>query len=116
MDSKLHILQHSLGVGDYGDKPSHRNHFVTGPSSTDYDNCMALVDSGLMTRRDGSAISGGDDIFRVTQKGIDFIALNSPKKPPERKLTRAKQNYQNWLDADCGLPFWEYMGFRRKSQ
>lgn len=43
MDSELHILQHSLGVGDYGDKPSYRNHFVTGKGSSDHLICQALV-------------------------------------------------------------------------
>ncbi|MHB0986236.1 MAG: hypothetical protein ACYC05_11690 [Sulfuricella sp.] len=37
MDSKLHILQHSLGLDKYGDGNQYRNHFVTGPGSTDFD-------------------------------------------------------------------------------
>ena len=110
MDSKLHILQHSLGVGDYGDKPSCRNHFVTGPGSTDYDNCMAMVDSGLMTRRAGSAISGGDDIFSVTPKGVDHIALNRSERP---KITRSQRNYQNYLHAEVNESFSEWMGFAK---
>ena len=107
MDNKLHILQHSLGVGDYGDKPSHRNHFCTGPGSSDFDNCRALVADGLMTERAGSAISGGDSIFRVTPAGVDYVALHSPAKP---KLTRSQKRYQEYLDADTGLSFAEWIG------
>lgn len=113
MDGKLHILQHSLGVGDYGDKPSYRNHFVAGPGSTDYDNCMALVADGMMKRRAGSAISGGDDIFHVTPKGIDYVALNSPARPPDPKMTRSQRNYQNYKKSESNESFAEYMGFVR---
>lgn len=100
MDSKLHILQHSLGVGDYGDKPSHRNHFCTGPGSTDFDNCRALVAEGLMTERSGSAISGGDSIFHVTPAGIDYVALNSPARP---KVSRSKQRYERFREYGDGF-------------
>lgn len=115
MDSKLHILQHSLGVGDYGDKPSYRNHFVTGPGSSDYDNCMELVADGLMKHRVGSAISGGDDIFHVTPKGIDHVALNSPSRPPKPKLTRSAQRYQNYRDNESSGSFREWLGIKDKS-
>ena len=108
MINKLHILQHSLGVGDYGDKPSHRNHFCTGPGSKDYDNCMALVEEGLMTRRAGSEISGGDDIFHVTPAGVDYAALNSPTRP---KLSKSKQRYVDYLTSESNLSFREWMGF-----
>ena len=66
---QLAILRHSLGLRDDGRGRAYRNHFVTGEGSTDYPHCMALVDAGLMTRRKGSALSGGDDIFIVTEAG-----------------------------------------------
>lgn len=70
MDTKkLHILRHALGVGDSGTKPSYRNHFVTGLGSKDYDNCVALVESGHMAQRKGSQLTGGDDLFIVTESG-----------------------------------------------
>jgi hypothetical protein len=100
MDNKLHILQHSLGVGDYGDKPSHRNHFCTGPGSSDFDNCRALVADGLMTERAGSAISGGDTIFRVTPAGVDYVALHSPARPKE---SRSKQRYSRYREYGDGF-------------
>lgn len=66
----INILRHSLGLRQNGLGRSHRNHFVTGEESTDWPICMALVDAGLMIRRRGSALSGGDDIFMVTEAGM----------------------------------------------
>lgn len=68
-DKRLGILRHSLGLKADGSGQPYRNHFVTGPGSDDYDACMALVDAGHMTRRAGNALSGGDDIFYVTDAG-----------------------------------------------
>ncbi len=112
MGSQLHILQHSLGLDQYGGGTQYRNHFVTGPGSKDFANCRALVAGGLMTERAGNELSGGDSIFCVTPKGIDFVALNSPARPPEQKLTRSQKRYRAWLNADCGLSFAEWLGAR----
>lgn len=114
VDSELHILQHSLGVGDYGDKPSYRNHFVTGKGSSDHLICQALVEKGLMKIQPmDKMLTGGDDCFVVTQKGIDYVALNSPMRPPEPKMTRSQKNYRAYLDADCGFSFSEWMRFSK---
>jgi hypothetical protein len=69
--ARLHVLQHSIGADQYGRivRGGGRNHFVTGEGSIDHRHCMVLVAAGLMTRRAGSAISGGDDIFTVTDAG-----------------------------------------------
>ena len=75
---QLGILRHSLGLRDDGRGRSYRNHFVTGEGSTDYPHCMALVGSGLMTSRKGNALSGGDDIFIVTDAGR---LAAQPKEP-----------------------------------
>lgn len=113
-DQLLHILQHSLGVGDYGDKPSHRNHFVTGAGSDDFDNCMKLVCLGLMqTRTMNKELTGGDDCFVVTTKGVDYVALNSPTRPPQPKLTRSKQRYQDYRRSEYNGSFAEYLGVAR---
>ena len=61
------ILRHALGLGR-GDR-EYRNHFVTGPGSTDYPHCEALVAEGLMSRREGHHLSGGDPIYSVTEAG-----------------------------------------------
>lgn len=114
MTDKLHILQHALGVGDYGDKPSYRNHFVTGVGSTDYPICQALVEQGLMQIRPMSkSLTGGGDCFVVTPQGVDYVALNSPEKTPEPKLTRSQKNYRAYLAAECNFSFGEWMRFRK---
>ncbi|CAN5571841.1 hypothetical protein BH10PSE14_BH10PSE14_06160 [soil metagenome] len=109
-DRQLHILQHSLGVDQYGQGERYRNHFVTGPGSTDYRDCMSLVAQGLMTRRPGSPLTGGDDLFRVTPEGQQFVTAHSPAPP---KLSRSQKRYRAWLDADCGFSFAEYLGVSR---
>lgn len=64
------LLRHALGGSvQEGDLKPRRNHYVTGPGSSDYPDCIALVAAGLMTRHDGSALSGGDPIFVVTAAG-----------------------------------------------
>lgn len=67
--SQLAILRHSLGLSEDGQGRAYRNHYVTGPGGSDYDDCIALVEAGFMTRHDGSPLSGGDPIFVVTKQG-----------------------------------------------
>lgn len=67
-ENQRDILRHALGLNR--SKESYRNYFVTGEGSTDYADCMALVEVGLMERRGGgSEETGGDDLFQVTQAG-----------------------------------------------
>lgn len=103
----LAILQHSLGVDEYGRGEQYRSHFVAGPGHSDYETCMQLVADGLMIRRAGSTLPfGGDDLFHVTDAGRTFVAVHSPAAP---KLTRGQQRYQRWLYADCPMPFGEWI-------
>lgn len=44
----LQILQHSLGLNQYGQGQHERNHFVTGPESQDFLDCGSLVVAGFM--------------------------------------------------------------------
>lgn len=106
---QLHILQHSIGADEFGRQRHDRNHFVTGEGSDDYPHCMALVEACLMTRRAGSAISGGDDIFHVTPAGRAYVAEHSPKPP---KLTASQRRYADYLDADSGMSFGEWLKCR----
>ena len=73
-----HILRHSLGLTS-GDN-AYRNRFITGPGSKDYPDCEALVAMGLMRRRDGNELSGGDPVYAVTEEGIT-AARNPPGGP-----------------------------------
>jgi len=106
----LHILQHSLGVDEFGRGEQYRNHFVTGEGSIDHPICMTAVELGLMTRRSGSSLPfGGDDLFHVTDAGRAYVAKHSPAPP---KLTASQRRYQSYLDADTSMTFGEFI--RRK--
>lgn len=106
MDDRLHILQHSLGLNQYGQGAGHRNYFLTGIGGTDYPHCVEAVADGLMTQTHGNSITGGDDVFRVTPAGMVWVQEHSPKAP---KLTRAQRVYRAYLDADCSLTFGEWL-------
>lgn len=75
------VMRHALGL-NRGSR-EYRNHFVTGPGTTDYPHCEALVAAGLMTRRDGNQLSGGDQIYSVTDAGRAAL------KTPNAKATEA---------------------------
>lgn len=96
---QLEILQHSLGVDQYGQGRQYRNHFVTGEGCSDHTDCMANVQAGVMTHRTGNALSGGSDIFHVTQVGINYVEQNSPKPP---KISKSKQRYQRFREYGDG--------------
>lgn len=111
--SLLHILQHSLGLDEYGRGTFYRNHFVTGEGSKDHADCMALVDAGYMGIRKNHPLAGGDDAFWVTEDGKRAIREHSPKPP---KLTRGQQRYQAWLDYDGGMSFIEYLKWKSRQR
>lgn len=103
---ELETLQHALGLDEFGEGRMFRNHFVAGKGSTDFLMCTSLVDLGLMVSRGASELTGGDTCFTVTANGIAYMKLHSPVKP---KLTRSQQNYLNYLEADCGYTFKEWL-------
>lgn len=105
----LHILQHSLGTDEYGRGTFYRDHFVTGEGSIDHPGCMELVEAGYMTRRANIEIYGGSDNFRVTDAGRRAVIENSPSPPV---LSRGKQRYRDFLNADCSMSFIEYLRYR----
>lgn len=107
-DPSLHILQHSLGLDDYGQGKQYRNHFVTGPDCDNWSMCMAHVEAGRMVRHGPRAIFGGADsyCFVVTDKGRAFVISNSPQPP---KLTRGQRTYRRFLDCDSGMKFGEWL-------
>lgn len=108
MKEHLHILQHSLGLDQYGQGRQYRNHFVTGPETDNYPACRALVEAGLMYERTGNALTGGDPCFAVTLAGIEFVALNSPKPP---KVSRSRARYLRFLEF--GDSFSSFLDFCR---
>ncbi|ACI55741.1 hypothetical protein Rleg2_2467 [Rhizobium leguminosarum bv. trifolii WSM2304] len=105
----LHILQHTLGLDQYGRGTFYRNHFVTGEGSKDHADCMALVDLGFMAVRRNHPLSGGDDCFWATEEGKRAVVTESPAPP---KLSRSKQRYLDFLAYDGSMTFMEYIRWR----
>jgi hypothetical protein len=98
---QLHILQHSLGLDQFGQGRMFRNHYVGDPEA-----CRPLVTLGFMTEQRASELTGGDPWFRVTDSGKAAMLAESPKPP---KLTRSQLRYRQFLDADSGMKFHEWL-------
>ena len=66
--AEIELARHALGLPNKR-KTSYRNHFVTGEGSADHGAWLNLVKNGDATRRAGSALTGGNDLFRLTRAG-----------------------------------------------
>lgn len=88
----LHILQHSLGLDQYGQGEQYRNHYVAG--GNDVIKCRTLVEMGYMVERDMGMLCGGQPAFFVTQEGKAAVDRESPMPP---KLSRSKRRYRVYL-------------------
>jgi hypothetical protein len=99
------ILRHALGLRTASGRP-YRNRFVTGPGSDDYADCMALVAAGLMTRRPGNKLTGGDDVFTVTEFGMRFARI--PEKEVWQRLEAAKRRLaEAQAEHEAAMAAWE---------
>lgn len=84
----LKILQHTVGVNEYGLGHQYRNHYVAG--GDDVLRCRELVSAGLMRESPASEMTGGSPWFAVTAAGRAAIAQHSPKQPrPDNALWSA---------------------------
>jgi hypothetical protein len=103
---QLHILQHSLGCDKFGRGKLYRDYYCVGlTNDKTLADIQALVALGWM--RPGHKINEGrDQYFHVTQLGISAMKGHSPAPP---KLTRGQQRYRDFLHADCGMKFGEYL-------
>lgn len=120
---QLHILQHALGCDEYGQSEYAsrwhnrdekdgcwtypRNRYVSDPDP----DLAALVTAGFMADHGAYELAGGMHYFRVTEKGRDAMIAQSPKPPV---LTAGQKRYREWLHADCGMSFGEWLRVRRK--
>ncbi len=109
---QLQILQHSLGCDQYGRGEMYRNQFATDPNCADGVDCEALVALGLMESAGPIDIWSGLTLYRVTPAGKSAMLEQSPSPP---KRSRSQQNYIDFLNADCGLTFIEYLKSRKKA-
>lgn len=112
---QLQILQHALGVDEYGRFPRGwtgytRNHFCAG--GADEDICRSLVALGYMKQHHTTEAFPYYNCS-VTDEGKAAMRRESPTPP---KLSRSKQRYRNYLDSgagDCGWTFGEWLKERR---
>ncbi len=98
----LEILQHALGVDQYGQGKMYRNHFCAG--GADETLCRELVAMGYMETFERSYLPYYN--CTVTATGKAAMLAQSPKPP---KLTRSQQRYQRFLNADSGHTFREWL-------
>ena len=101
----LEILQHALGLDQYGRGAAYRNHFCAGGG--DEVLCEELVAMGYMRRHRTTEVFP-DANFSVTDEGRRAVREQSPAPP---KLTRSQQRYRRYLDADSGLSFIEWLKY-----
>ena len=109
---QLHILQHSLGVDQYGQGRMYRNHFCAGgadedgaPMGGDAVICAELVALGYMKRHATTEMLPYFNCS-VTEAGKAAMLAESPKPP---KLTRAQFRYRQFLAEDSGMKYGEWL-------
>lgn len=100
---QLHVLRHALGIGEAGTGRQYRNHFVTGAGTADHSLCTGLVEAEMMARHAGNALSGGDDVFTVTERGRAAAVAEAEPVP------RGRQRYLAFLQSDTDLPFIDWL-------
>lgn len=108
-NEQLHILQHALGVDQYGQGLMYRNHFCAG--ADDEPICRSLVAAGLMRVFAPNASPLPYYNCTVTEAGKQAVREQSPKPP---KLTRGQKRYREYLDADSGMSFMAWLKASRE--
>lgn len=108
MSDALHILQHALGLDEYGQGTWYRNHFVSGPECDNYATLQALVADGLMVEHPPRQLFGGHSCFVVTEAGKQAVRDQSPKPPRLSRAARRYRRFMSWTDA-TGLPFRDFL-------
>ena len=103
---QLDVLQHSLGVDQFGQGQQYRNHFCAG--GADEDVCRELIALGFMKQHRTTELFPYFNCS-VTEAGRCAMAEASPKPPKPPKLTRAQLRYRQFLNADCGVSFKEWL-------
>lgn len=107
---QLQILQHALGVDQYGQGEIRRNHFCAG--ADDEPTCRELVALGYMRQHRTTEVFPYFNCS-VTEEGKAAMSRESPKPP---KLTRSQRRYREFLAADSGITFGEWMRWKREAE
>lgn len=113
-EKHLHVLQHALGVDEFGRGEQYRNFFCAGGG--DETLCRELIALGFMKQH---ATTEWLPYFNcsVTDAGKAAVLAESPQPP---KLSRAQQRYRRFIAADTGEKFGEWLkrstAFKRNNQ
>lgn len=114
----LEIIQHSLGCDEFGQSKTrlrdendgcfgyYRNRYVCDSGNSEIDELVAL---GLMKDHGAQSIAGGMHCYSVTKEGVSVMRKQSPAPP---KISRSRKRYLEFLDADCGMTFGEFLKWR----
>lgn len=102
---QIEILQHSLGVDQYGKGRQYRNFFDAGDD--DDATCQQLVELGFMRKHPSTAIFPGHN-YSVTDAGRSAMHAESPAPP---KLTPGQVRYRRWLNCSDCFPDWTFGDF-----
>jgi len=77
------LARHALGLSARHHR-SYRNHFVCGPSHSDFFDWAVMVVEGNATYRPPRAVPfGGDAIFYLTRAGAEDVLKRGEKLDPE---------------------------------
>lgn len=113
--SQLKILQHALGLDEFGQPPKGsrhsegRNHFCAGTG--DEPTCRELVALGFMVQHETTTWLPYFNCS-VTKAGKNAVREQSPAPPKMTAGQKRWQEYQAYSDAnDC--TFKEWLGFRK---
>lgn len=84
--------------------------------SDEDDILKGLVEKGFLNDYGPQAIAGGMHCYVTTPSGRQAInewKASLPPAPTPKKITRSQQRYQDFLNADRGLSFAEYIGAKK---
>ena len=109
-DKQLAILQHSLGVDQYGQGEMYRNHFCAG--ADDEPICRELIELGMMKQHQTTDWLPYFNCS-VTEAGKQAVREQSPPPP---KLTRSQQRYRDYLKADLDVSFRRWMEIEKEQR
>lgn len=117
----LHILQHTLGLDQYGQPPEgrkpcsdddfpncYRNNYVLGPEGSWFSTLQEMTAAGLMTDHGPQSVLGGMHVFHATQQGYDAVKQHSPAPP---QLTRAQRRWRHFRAVREVCPDLTFKGF-----
>lgn len=111
--SQLHIIQHSLGLDQYGRGREYRNSFVAPKDGNDWNDLQALVTGSCMVYHGPQKIFGEMHGFQVTDWGRQKMHEQSPEPP---KVSKSKQRYHEWMAVGECYPDWNFIDWLKYKQ